>query len=182
MIITDDTRYVATVHAVDPEPGTTINYSIVGGADQKLFGIDPTTGVLTFKNEPQGRAQLQRHGCGLRRQPAGHADHQGASRQRPVRIRQRQRRGHIRVQTSFRNCDYQAFRRNVVAAHDVLELDHTLFRNADANASPAATFDLIQHHSFQLGNDVIIVTDSHDVIDLRNTDVHALTAINFLLI
>ena len=53
IIITDNSKYVATVHAVDPDPGTTLAYSIVGGADQKLFAIDPNTGVLAFKSTPQ---------------------------------------------------------------------------------------------------------------------------------
>ena len=57
--------------------------------------------------------------------------------------------------------------------HDVLALDHALFRNANANASPAETSNLIHSHSFQFGPDVVIVTDTHDIIDLRNTDLHS---------
>src|SRR5262249_48091651 len=67
------------------------------------------------------------------------------------------------------------------ANHDVLELDHALFRNADPGASPAATFNLIQNHSYQLGRDVFIVTDTHDVIDLHNTSLKNLSAQDFLL-
>ena len=68
------------------------------------------------------------------------------------------------------------------ASHDVLELDHALFRNADPNASPQAILNLIEAHSFQFGPDVVIVTDTHDIIDLRNTNLHNLTAADFLLI
>src|SRR5262249_32606917 len=53
IIITDNTKYVATVHAVDQDPGAKIAYSIVGGADQKAFVIDPRTGELTFKKAPE---------------------------------------------------------------------------------------------------------------------------------
>jgi hypothetical protein len=63
----------------------------------------------------------------------------------------------------------------------VLELDHALFRNGDPNASPQQVFNLIQAHSFQLGPDVVIVTDTHDIIDLRNVNLHNLTAGDFLL-
>jgi hypothetical protein len=62
----------------------------------------------------------------------------------------------------------------------MLELDPALFRNADPHASAAAFLDLAQHHGFQLGHDAIIVTDTHDVIDLRNTDLQKLTAADFV--
>ena len=136
MIITDDTRYVATVHAVDPQPGTTITYSIVGGADQKLFAIDPKNGVLTFKKEPQD----------------GHSyDVTVAASDGSLQDTQA-----IKVQVAngvfefgnggagdtfvFKPHFGLAVIKNFDAAsstHDVLELDHTLFRNADFNASQA---------------------------------------------
>jgi Putative Ig domain/Cadherin domain len=53
VIITDDTKYVDTVHATDLDPNTTIKYSIVGGENQKLFTINPATGVLSFKSLPK---------------------------------------------------------------------------------------------------------------------------------
>jgi hypothetical protein len=37
------------------------------------------------------------------------------------------------------------------SSHDVIELDRSLFRQADTHASPQAVLDLIQHHSVQLG-------------------------------
>ncbi|MEY9470845.1 hypothetical protein ABH992_003244 [Bradyrhizobium yuanmingense] len=64
----------------------------------------------------------------------------------------------------------------------MLELDHALFRQADIHASPGSNFDVIQHHSFQLGSDVIILTDTRDVIDLRSTNLHSLTAMDFILV
>ena len=67
------------------------------------------------------------------------------------------------------------------SAHDVLELDHALFNNANPNAAASALFDLIKDHSFQFGKDVLIVTDTHDVIDLRDTNLHNLNAHDFML-
>ncbi|WP_162247932.1 cadherin domain-containing protein [Devosia sp. Root413D1] len=43
---------VTTVAAGDPDAGTSIVYSIVGGADATKFSIDPTTGQLSFKSAP----------------------------------------------------------------------------------------------------------------------------------
>jgi hypothetical protein len=65
--------------------------------------------------------------------------------------------------------------------HDVLKLDHGLFRQGDVHASSETIFDLTKHHSFQ-GSDVLIVTDKLNVIDLRDTDLHSLTAKDFLLV
>ncbi|MGL5363385.1 MAG: cadherin domain-containing protein, partial [Bosea sp. (in: a-proteobacteria)] len=39
---------VSTVVATDADAGTTLTYTIIGGADNALFTINPTTGVLTF--------------------------------------------------------------------------------------------------------------------------------------
>ena len=180
VIITDDSRYVATVHASDPDPQPTIKYSIVGGADAKLFSIDPATGLLLFKAEPR----------------EGHS-YQVAVAASDGSLQDTQT---IKVQVAngpfaFGNPGMADtfvlkphFGIEIVdhfdAAspwHDVLELDHALFRNANADASPAETFNLIYNHSFQFGPDVVIVTDTHDIIDLRNTDLHKLTAGDFLL-
>jgi serralysin len=43
---------VTTVIAVDPDPGTTLVYSIVGGADRTKFSINPSTGALAFLTAP----------------------------------------------------------------------------------------------------------------------------------
>ncbi|WLB18870.1 putative Ig domain-containing protein [Bradyrhizobium japonicum] len=181
IIITDDTKYVDTVRATDPDPNTTIKYSIIGGQDQKLFTIDPVSGVLSFKSMPQdGRSyQVQ----------VAASD---GSLQDTQAIKVQVARGAFEFGTA-NVADTFAFKPGFGLAivsnfdatssnHDMLELDHTLFRQADPHAAPAASFDLIQHHSFQLGSDVIILTDTHDIIDLRNTSLHSLTAQDFLLV
>ena len=52
VIITDDTKFVDTVRATDPDPNAVVTYSIVGGTNQKLFTIDAKSGALSFKSEP----------------------------------------------------------------------------------------------------------------------------------
>jgi hypothetical protein len=65
--------------------------------------------------------------------------------------------------------------------HDVLELDHSLFHHANANESPAQVLALIADHSFQLGHDLLIVTDTFNLIDLRNVHLHQLAPGDVLL-
>ena len=43
---------VTTVQASDADAGTTLGYSITGGADAALFAIDAATGALSFKSAP----------------------------------------------------------------------------------------------------------------------------------
>ncbi|MBI1195981.1 MAG: hypothetical protein GC138_09050 [Gammaproteobacteria bacterium] len=43
---------VTTVTATDEDPADTLTYSITGGADQALFTINSSTGVLTFASAP----------------------------------------------------------------------------------------------------------------------------------
>jgi alpha-L-arabinofuranosidase len=43
---------VTTVQATDADAGTTLTYSISGGAQQSAFDINGTTGALTFKTSP----------------------------------------------------------------------------------------------------------------------------------
>ncbi|WP_227814678.1 cadherin domain-containing protein [Nitrogeniibacter aestuarii] len=43
---------VTTISALDEDLGDTVGYSIVGGADQALFSINSSTGVLTFNSAP----------------------------------------------------------------------------------------------------------------------------------
>ncbi|HEX7151336.1 MAG TPA: cadherin domain-containing protein [Thermoanaerobaculia bacterium] len=47
--VPENTTAVTTVTAADPE-GNTLTYSITGGADQALFSINSSTGVLTFNS------------------------------------------------------------------------------------------------------------------------------------
>ena len=179
VIIADDTRYVATVHASDPDPGTAITYSVIGGVDQKLFTIDPHTGLLSFKTTPREGHSYQ---VTVAASDGSLQDTQAINVQvasGPFAF------GNSGVADTFVLKPH--FGLEIIdhfdaasPRHDVLELDHALFRNANANASPA-DIQLIHSHSFQFGPDVVIVTDTHDIIDLRNTDLHKLTAGDFLL-
>ena len=47
---------VYSVTATDPDAGTTLTYSISGGADANLFNINATTGAVTFKASPNFEA------------------------------------------------------------------------------------------------------------------------------
>ncbi|HEY0156888.1 MAG TPA: Ig-like domain-containing protein [Thermoanaerobaculia bacterium] len=49
--IPENTLTAATVTATEPD-GQTVSFSITGGADQALFSIDSSTGVLTFDAAP----------------------------------------------------------------------------------------------------------------------------------
>ncbi|HUC82252.1 MAG TPA: Calx-beta domain-containing protein [Flavisolibacter sp.] len=46
--VVENTTAVTDVNATDPNPGTTIVYSISGGADAALFSMDASTGMLAF--------------------------------------------------------------------------------------------------------------------------------------
>ena len=50
--VAENTTAVTTVSATDSDAGTTITYSIVGGADAAKFAIDAATGALSFKAAP----------------------------------------------------------------------------------------------------------------------------------
>ena len=52
----ENTTVVTTVTAVDPDGGTTLTYSISGGADAALFTINPSTGALSFISAPNFEA------------------------------------------------------------------------------------------------------------------------------
>jgi hypothetical protein len=180
VIITDNSKYVTTVHAVDPDQGTTLAYSIIGGSDQKLFAIDPNTGVLSFKSTPQDGHSYQ---VTVAASNGNLKDTQAIA----VHVAN----GPLEF-SSPGAADTFVFKPHFGLAvvnnfdptspnHDVIQFDHTLFHNADVNASPAAILNLIDDHSYQLGRDVVIVTDTHDVIDLRNTSLHSLTGHDFIM-
>jgi hypothetical protein len=180
VIITDDSRYVARVHATDPDPGTKVTYSILGGADQKLFTIDAKTGVLSFKSKPKDGHSYE--------VTVAASD---GSLQDTQAVKVHVAKGVMEFGNPeaadtfvFKPHFGLAIVNNFDAgspAHDVLELEHTLFRHADANMSPAALLKLIEGHSFQFGRDTVIFTDTHDIIDLRNTSLHNLTAHDFVV-
>ncbi len=50
--VQENTKLAQTVTAIDADANTTIAFSIVGGADAKLFQIDPKTGALSFLVAP----------------------------------------------------------------------------------------------------------------------------------
>jgi VCBS repeat-containing protein len=50
--VPENTTAVMTVTATDPDAGTTLTYSIVGGADASKFTIDSSTGALSFTSAP----------------------------------------------------------------------------------------------------------------------------------
>ncbi len=50
--VAENTKAVTTVVATDADAGTTITYSISGGADAGKFAINSSTGALTFVNAP----------------------------------------------------------------------------------------------------------------------------------
>ena len=53
--VSEKSTAVTTVSATDPDGGTTLAYSISGGADAALFQINSSTGALSFKVAPQLR-------------------------------------------------------------------------------------------------------------------------------
>ncbi|MBR1147801.1 FG-GAP-like repeat-containing protein [Bradyrhizobium sp. AUGA SZCCT0431] len=54
--ISENTTSVTTVVATDPDADQTLSYSIVGGADDTKFMINPTTGALAFVTAPDFEA------------------------------------------------------------------------------------------------------------------------------
>jgi hypothetical protein len=171
---------VDAVHASDSDQNGSITYSIVGGANQKLFTIDPKTGDLWFKSEPAAGHSYQ---VTVAASDGAQQDTQAIN---------------IKVANSIlefgndKTADNFVFKPHfgleivsgfdaTSSVHDVLELDHSLFKGATAGESGNASLALIADHSLQLGHDLFIFTDSHDVIDLRNTNIHNLSSHDFLI-
>jgi hypothetical protein len=50
--IAENSMAVTTVTATDPDAGTTLSYTIVGGTDAGKFAINPSTGALSFLAAP----------------------------------------------------------------------------------------------------------------------------------
>ncbi len=50
--VAENKTAVTTVKAADPDAGSTLTYSISGGADASKFQIDASTGALSFKSAP----------------------------------------------------------------------------------------------------------------------------------
>jgi hypothetical protein len=181
IIITDDSKYVTKVHATDPDPHSNISYSIVGGEDQKLFKIDSKSGLLSFQSEP-------REGRDYNVTVAASDGNLKDTQSILVEVAKGPfASGNSGVSDTF--VFKSGFGLAVVtnfdatsSNHDVLELDHSLFRHAHADMSQAEVFQLVENHGFQIGPDVVIVTDNFNVIDLRNTSLQKLSANDFDLI
>src|SRR5262249_12009938 len=60
--IPENTVAVTDVDATDPDAGTTLTYSLAGGADQALFGINGVTGALSFHALPNFEAPSDANG------------------------------------------------------------------------------------------------------------------------
>jgi hypothetical protein len=60
--IAENGTAVTTVVATDIDPGTTLTYSIVGGADAQRFVIDAATGALSFATAPDFEAPTDQGG------------------------------------------------------------------------------------------------------------------------
>lgn len=58
--IKENTKAVMKVSASDVDAGSTLNYSIAGGADAALFQVDAVTGALSFKTAPDFDAPADR--------------------------------------------------------------------------------------------------------------------------
>ena len=54
--VAENSTAVTTVTATDPDAGTTLSYSIAGGADAAKFTINATTGALAFVTAPNFEA------------------------------------------------------------------------------------------------------------------------------
>lgn len=60
--VAENGRTVTTVTASDPDAGSNLTYSIVGGVDGTRFVIDPATGVLSFVSNPDFEAPGDQNG------------------------------------------------------------------------------------------------------------------------
>ena len=63
--VPENTTTVTTVTATDPDAGSTLTYSISGGADAATFAINPTTGVLTFIAAPNFESKTDANNDGV---------------------------------------------------------------------------------------------------------------------
>ena len=62
VFVAEGSRDVTMVAAADPDAGSQITYSIVGGADAALFTIDPATGAVNFAGPPDFEAPADQNG------------------------------------------------------------------------------------------------------------------------
>jgi Ca2+-binding RTX toxin-like protein len=60
--VPENTTAVTTVTATDPDAGSTLTFSLAGGADAALFTINPGTGTLAFASAPNFEAPTDQGG------------------------------------------------------------------------------------------------------------------------
>lgn len=60
--LNNESTYVSTIIAEDPDPGQTLTYLINGGADSNKFTINSQTGVLSFKLPPNSQTPEDANG------------------------------------------------------------------------------------------------------------------------
>ena len=180
-LIDDDTRTITTVQATDPG-GLPISYSLTDGRGHALTAANPilinsTTGVLSFKasqfahgNEPDS---------GAYNVTVVAKDSSGLSTSQAITVKVGTEFGEIHklvgnagvtdtfvFKPGFGADIVQGFQTNGTPAtpHSVLELDHALFHGAFAGETGSALDALISSHSWQVGRDTVIHTDTHEII------------------
>jgi Ca2+-binding RTX toxin-like protein len=58
LTIDENTAFVTTIAAIDPDANAVLTYSIIGGVDQALFNIDALTGQISFISAPNFEVPL----------------------------------------------------------------------------------------------------------------------------
>jgi len=165
---------VTTIKAADVDQGDTVTYSIVGGANAKLFAINPATGVLTLTDHDGG----DDHKAPLEVKVAASDGHLSKVQTLLVQLSDGDHMvgdaAHGQAETfvfapQFEHATVANFD-PASANHDVLQFDHTIF--TDAQAVLAA--------SRQVGPDVQISHDAghadHETIVLQNVNLSLLHA------
>ena len=62
VVVGENSTAVTTVTATDPDAGTTLTYSLIGGSDQARFQINSATGALSFVSAPNFEAPTDSDG------------------------------------------------------------------------------------------------------------------------
>jgi Ca2+-binding RTX toxin-like protein len=177
IIISDDAKFVTGVKATDADTDAKIEYSLADPADRKLFKINSKTGELSFKSEPPEGRTYQVEVVASDGQLQDNQTIEVQVARGPFA------NGNSGVSDTFvfdKHLDLEIVS-NFDAAQDVLEFDHRMFRHLDAKASSSELLDVVKDHSFQIGCDLAILTDSRDLIYLRDTSIQELTSGNLVL-
>lgn len=177
IVISDDAKFVTRVKATDADAGSKIEYSLADPADRKLFKINSKTGELSFKSEPPEGRDYQVEVV------ASDGQLQGVQTIEVQVARGPFAHGNSGVSDTFVFDKHLGLEivSNFDAAQDVLEFDHRMFRHLDSDASSSELLDVVKDHSFHIGGDLAILTDSRDLIYLRGTSIQELTGGNLVL-